>query len=47
MNLFKHNFLPDQYEENDKLPINHNYLREQFKDSDEIFFEIKKLVEKE
>ena len=46
MNLFKHNFLPDQYEENDKLPINHNYLREQFKDSDEIFFEIKKLVEK-
>ena len=46
MNLIKHNYLPDQYEENDKLPINHNYLREQFKDSDKIFFEIKQLVEK-
>ena len=46
MNLIKHNYLPDQYEENDKLPINHNYLKEQFKDSEEIFSEIKKLIEK-
>ena len=46
MNLIKHNYLPEQYEESDKLPINHNYLKEQFQDTKEIFSEIKKLIEK-
>ena len=46
MNLIKHNYLSEQYEKTDKLPINHNYLKEQFKDTDEIFAEIKKLIEK-
>ena len=40
MKLIKHNYLPEQYENTNTLPINHNYLKEQFKDTDEIFSEI-------
>jgi len=46
MKLIKHNYLPEQYENTNTLPINHNYLKEQFKDTDEIFSEIKKLIAK-
>ena len=38
------NFLPKQYEENGRLPINHNYLKEQFLDHDEILGKIKAVV---
>ena len=37
------NFLPNQYKQTEKLPINHNYLREQFRNSNKIFHEIKML----
>ena len=40
------NFLPKQYEETNKLPINHNYLSEQFSDSDEVIEDIRKLIKK-
>ena len=46
MNLNKNNYLLEQYEANDKLPINHNYLREQFRESEEIFLDIKKLIQR-
>ena len=34
------NFLPQQYEETNKLSINHNYLTEQFEDSEEVIDDI-------
>ena len=43
---FIHNYLPKQYEDNDKLTISHNYLKEQFKDAEEILLDIKKLIKK-
>jgi len=43
---FIHNYLPKQYEDNDKLKINHNYLKQQFKDAEEILLDIKKLIKK-
>ena len=39
-----HNYLPEQYEVTNELPINHNYLQQQFKNSEEIFEDIRKLV---
>lgn len=39
-----HNFLPDQYDRDQKLSINHNYLVEQFADSAEILKKIADLV---
>ena len=41
-----HNYLPKQYEDNDKLTINHNYLKQQFKDAEKILLDIKKLIKK-
>ena len=38
------NFLPEQYESTEKLPINHNYLTEQFEDFKEIFQKIEEVV---
>jgi len=46
MKLNKQNYLPRQYKEDEKLPINHNYLKEQFKDSENIISDIKKLINK-
>ena len=38
------NFLPKQYDETGKLPINHNYLKEQFSNPNKILKEIKNLT---
>ena len=40
------NFLPEQYDETNKLSINHNYLTEQFSDRNEILAKIAKVVER-
>jgi dTDP-4-amino-4,6-dideoxygalactose transaminase len=42
----KPNFLPKQYEETNKLPINHNYLSEQFEDSEEVIKDIRQLIKR-
>ncbi len=34
MDIDKNNYLPEQYEADNKLPINHNYLKEQFSESE-------------
>ena len=46
MKNIDHNYLPEQYEVTNELPINHNYLQQQFKNSEKIFKEIKELVMK-
>ncbi|SVD70167.1 uncharacterized protein METZ01_LOCUS423021, partial [marine metagenome] len=46
MKNIDHNYLPEQYEVTNELPINHNYLKQQFKNSEKIFKEIKELVMK-
>jgi len=46
MDIDKNNYLPEQYEEDNKLPINHNYLKEQFRESEEILSDIKKLIQR-
>lgn len=46
MKIIDHNFLPEQYEVTNELPINHNYLQQQFRDSEKIFEDIKELVMK-
>src|SRR5438128_1528588 len=38
------NFLPEQYDRTEGLPINHNYLAEQFADYETIFAKIKQVV---
>lgn len=38
------NFLPEQYDRTNVLPINHNYLEQQFADRDEILAKIKEVV---
>ncbi|NCX93871.1 MAG: DegT/DnrJ/EryC1/StrS family aminotransferase, partial [Gammaproteobacteria bacterium] len=40
------NFLPNQYETDQKLKINHNYLAEQFADHDVILQKIKAVVQR-
>jgi dTDP-4-amino-4,6-dideoxygalactose transaminase len=40
----KHNFLPNQYRQDNRLIVKHNYLTEQFSDYPEIFREIESLV---
>ena len=44
MKNIDHNYLPEQYEVTNELPINHNYLQQQFKNSEKIFKDIKELV---
>ena len=44
--LSQQNYLPDQYDYTDKLPINHNYLIQQFSDYHEIFKDIESLVKR-
>lgn len=43
MNQIK-NFLPNQYQDSNKLDINHNYLTEQFADHEAIWEKIRKVV---
>jgi dTDP-3-amino-2,3,6-trideoxy-4-keto-D-glucose/dTDP-3-amino-3,4,6-trideoxy-alpha-D-glucose/dTDP-2,6-dideoxy-D-kanosamine transaminase len=38
------NFLPDQYDRTQPLPINHNYLRDQFADVDAILAKVRAVV---
>ena len=40
----KYNFLPEQYEKTETLPINHNYLPSQFENPDPILEDIRTLV---
>ena len=40
------NFLPKQYNRDDKFKVKHNYLREQFFDYKKILREIEKVVKK-
>ena len=40
------NYLPDQYDRDEKLHINHNYLKEQFSDKEKILSKISDLVSK-
>lgn len=40
----QHNFLPDQYDRTNALPINHNYLDQQFADYQEIFKKMESVV---
>lgn len=42
----QHNFLPDQYDRTNPLPINHNYLLQQFADVAEILGDIEALVKR-
>jgi len=44
MKKIEHNYLPEQYEVTNELPINHNYLPQQFEDSEIVLDEIRKLV---
>ena len=44
MKKIEHNYLPEQYEVTNELPINHNYLPQQFADSEKVFDEIRQLV---
>lgn len=46
MDIDKNNYLPEQYEADNRLPINHNYLKEQFSESEEILLDIKKLIQR-
>lgn len=39
-----HNFLPDQYDRDDRMEVKHNYLIEQFSDKQEILDDISALV---
>lgn len=38
------NFLPDQYDSDNRLDVKHNYLTEQFEDFEEIFAKMKEIV---
>lgn len=39
-----HNFLPEQYDTTNALPINHNYLRDQFADHEVIWSKVREVV---
>jgi aminotransferase EvaB len=41
----KNNFLPNQYQETNKFPINHNYLAHQFSDKEDIWSKVRRVVE--
>ena len=38
------NFLPDQYQQTGRYPVNHNYLQQQFADYEAIFEEMRRVV---